>query len=70
MKRDNNKANPMTLKQAQNDPDALESFISEREPLDAPMGAVKRYIDASAIPLGSSKANPSDDFLDGPDDCT
>ncbi len=59
-----------TLKAAQKDPAALEAFIAEREPLDAPKGAVKRYIDASAIPLGSSKANPSDDFLDGRDDYT
>lgn len=58
-----------TLKQALNE-GKLEEFISERESLDAPMGAVKRYIDASAIPLESSKANQSDDFLDGSDDCT
>lgn len=57
------------LKQALNE-GKLEEFISEREPLDAPKQAVKRYIDASAIPLGSNKANPSDDFLDGSDDCT
>ena len=48
----------------------LEDFISEREPLEAPKKPLQRYIDASAIPLGSSKANPSDDFLDGSDDCT
>lgn len=48
----------------------MEDFIAERELLDAPKGAVKRYIDASAIPLGSSKEDRSDDFLDGSDDCT
>jgi len=35
----------------------LESFIKEREPLDAPKEAVARYIDASAKPLDNHKAN-------------
>ena len=59
-----------TLKAAQKDPLALEAFISEREPLEASKSAVKRYIDASAIPLENSKEDQSDDFLDGSDDCT
>jgi len=59
-----------TLKQAQQDPKAMAQFISENEGLEAQHEAVQRYIDASAIPLKSSKANPSDDFLDGSDDCT
>ncbi len=48
----------------------MDKFIAQHEPLEVHKDAVKRYIDASAIPLGSSKANPSDDFLDGSDDCT
>mgnify|MGYP001104497952 CR=1 FL=1 len=40
-----------TLKSAQNNPAALEEFITKREPLDAPKEAVQRYIDASAKPL-------------------
>ena len=48
-----------TLKLAQGDPEALERFIIEREPLDAPKEAVKRYIDASATPLDSHKASRS-----------
>ena len=37
----------------------LEAFIKEREPLDAPKEAVKRYIDASAKPLDNRKASRS-----------
>ena len=48
----------------------MERFISQHEPLDAPKKPLQRYIDASAIPLGNSKEDPSDDFLDGSDDCT
>lgn len=58
-----------TLKQAQLEGN-LDAFIREHEPLEAEKEAVKRYIDASATPLGNSKANPSDDFLDGSGDCT
>ena len=59
----------MNLRKAKLDGN-LEAFIKEREPLDAPHKAVQRYIDASAIPLESSKEGRSDDFLDGSDDCT
>ena len=59
----------INLRKAQNS-ENLEAFIKEREPLDAPQKAVQRYIDASAIPLESSKEGPSGDFLDGSDDCT
>jgi uncharacterized protein (UPF0335 family) len=58
-----------TLKQAQIDGN-LETFISEHEPLETEKEAVQRYINASAIPLESSKEDQSDDFLDGSDDCT
>jgi hypothetical protein len=58
-----------SFKQAKKDGN-LEAFISEHEPLEAPKEAVKRYIDASAIPLGSSKEDRSDDFLDGSGGCT
>jgi len=37
----------------------LESFIEEREPLEAPKASVARYINASASPLESSKASRS-----------
>ena len=59
----------VNLRKAQKDGN-LEAFIKEREPLDAPKSAVQRYIDASAMPLESSKEGRSDDFLDGSDDCT
>ena len=58
-----------SLKQALLDGN-LEAFIKEQEPLEASKKAVQRYIDASAIPLESSKEGRSDDFLDGSDDCT
>lgn len=58
-----------TLKQAQLE-GKLEAFICEREPLEAEKEAVERYINASAIPLESSKEDQSDDFLDGSADCT
>lgn len=48
----------ITLSQACKD-GALELFISERELMDVPKDAVHRYIDASAIPLESSKEDRS-----------
>lgn len=59
----------ITLKQAQLT-NRLATFIEQNEPLEAEQEAVKRYIDASAIPLGSSKEDRSDDFLDGSGGCT
>ena len=42
----------------------LEEFIAEREPMDAPKETVARYIDASAIPLESSKEGRSKSDVD------
>ena len=47
----------------------LEKF-SDANPLEVDQEPLARYIDASAIPLESSKEDHSDDFLDGSDDCT
>ena len=47
----------------------LEKF-SDAHPLEVEKAPLGRYIDASAIPLESSKEGHSDDFLDGSDDCT
>lgn len=47
-----------TLRKAQIE-NKLEAFIKEHEPLEADKDAVKRYIDASAMPLDNRKASPS-----------
>ena len=57
-----------SLRKAQID-GSLEKFIQEHEPLDAPKEAVKRYIDASATPLGSHKEGQSKSNPDFSDDC-
>ena len=58
----------MNLRNAKTDGN-LEAFIKEREPLDAPQKAVQRYIDASAIPLESSKEGQSELIQGSSDDC-
>ena len=62
-----NKANSLwTLRSEQG---GLEKF-SDAHPAEVEQAPLGRYIDASAIPLESSKEGRSDDFLDGSDDCT
>lgn len=52
-----------TLKQAQKDPKAMKQFLAEHDDLNAPKGAVSRYIDASAKPLDKpSKGHSSSNF--------
>ena len=58
----------MNLRAAKTDGN-LEAFIKEREPLDAPQEPLARYIDASAIPLESSKEGHSELIQGGSDDC-
>ena len=57
-----------TLKQAISD-GKIEKFLTEREPLEAPQEAVQRYIDASAIPLESSKEGHQELIQGYSDDC-
>ena len=59
----------VNLKQANSSAKALEKFISEHEPLDAPKEAFNRYIDASAMPLESHKEGQSKFFQGSDDDC-
>lgn len=48
-----------TLKQAQTDPKAMKQFIADHESEEAPQEPLKRYIDASAMPLENRKASQS-----------
>ena len=58
-----------TLKQAQHDSKAMEQFIADHEPLEAPKEPLQRYIDASANPLESSKAGRSKSQMGSGGDC-